>query len=166
MLKSLFPGWFRGPLTIDVSLEDRSYKLGETMRVTVELSSKKDVDVAGGRVDLMCEEKWAETYIKPESMGRAAGMIRRGQELPGPSVPVREVKEFKKAFAQSTAEISKGLRVRRESPTRLDLRLDIDIERPPHAGGGTLTWSLVTTIETAQGRTVTDTREVTIVIPS
>jgi hypothetical protein len=166
MLKSLLPGWFRGPLTIDVSLEDRSYELGETIRISVELSSIKDVEVAGGRVDLMCEEKWAETYVKPESMGRSAGMIRRGQELPGPSVPVREVKEFKKTFAQSTAEISKGLRVHPETPSRFDLRLDIDIERPPHAGGGTLTWSLVTTIETAQGRTVTDSREVTVVIPS
>jgi hypothetical protein len=166
MLKSLLPGWFRGPLTIAISLEERSYELGDTMRVTVELSSTKVVEVAGGRVDLMCEEKWAETYIKPESMGRSAGMIRRGQELPGPSVPVREVKEFKKAFAQSTAEISKGLQVHPETPTRLDLRLDIDTERPPHAGGGTLSWSLETTIETAKGRTVTDTQEVTVVIPS
>jgi hypothetical protein len=166
MLKSLLPGWFRGPLTIGVSLEERTYKLGETMRLTVELSSKKDVDVVEGRVDLMCEEEWAETYIKPEPMGRAAGMIRRGAELPGPSVPTREVKEFKKSFAHSTAELPKGFEVRPEYPSGHDVRLDIDVERPPHAGGGTLSWTLLTTIETSKGRTVTDTHEVTIEIPS
>jgi hypothetical protein len=166
MLKSLLPGWFRGPLRIDVSLEERAYKLGETMRLTVELSSKKDVEVIEGRVDLMCEEEWAETYIKPDPMGRAAGMIRRGQELPGPAVPTREVKVHKKSFAHSTAELPTDLHVRPEFPSRHDLRLEIDVERPPHAGGGTLSWTVVTTVETSEGRTVTDTHEVTIVITS
>ena len=166
MLRSLLPGWLRGPLKIEVSLEERTYELGETMRVTVELSSRKDVDVVEGRVELMCEEKWAETYIKPESMGRAAGMIRRGPELPGPSVPVREVKEFKESFAHSAAELPKDTRIRPEYPVRHDVRLEIDVERPPHASGGTLSWTLVTTIETSEGRTVTNTREVTVVIPS
>ena len=166
MLRSLLPGWFRGPLTIDVSLEERTYELGETMRVTVELSSRKDVDVVEGRVDLMCEEKWAETYIKPEPMGRSAGMIRRGPELPGPPVPTREVKEFKKSFAQSTVKLPIDTRVRPGYPARHDVRLEIDVERPPHAGGGTLSWTLVTTIETSEGRTVTDSHEVTIAVPS
>jgi hypothetical protein len=166
MLKSLLPGWFRGPLTIHVDLEERTYKLGDTMRLTVELGSKKDIDVVDGRVDLMCEEKWAETYIKPEPMGRSAGMIRRGAELPGPPVPTREVKVFKKSFAYCSVELPKYLQVRPESPSRLDVRLDIGVESPPHAGGGTLSWTLVTTIETSEGRTVTDTHKVTIAIPS
>ena len=165
MLKALLPGWLRGPLEIELSLDDRPYTLGETANVTVELTSRKDVEVSEGRVELVCHETWAETWMKQETMGRSPGMIRRGAELPGPITQRREVKEFNKSFVHSTATFGEAIRVRPDTPARLNVRLDIGVERPPHAQGGTLAWSLVTTVETSGGRTVTDSREVTVSIP-
>ena len=164
MLKSLLPSWLRGPLKIEVDFDDHPYRLEETINLTVELSSRKDVEVSDGRVDLVCEEKWGETWVKQEKMGRAAGMLGRGPEIPGPPAPKREVKEFKESFVHSTAVFAKGTRVRPDAPVRHSVRLDIDVERPPHAQGVTLSWTLVTTVATIGGHKVTGTREVTVAI--
>jgi len=45
------------PLNVKVSFEDRPYKLGETISLTMELSPKRDMEIREGRVDLVCEER-------------------------------------------------------------------------------------------------------------
>ena len=165
MIKSLLPRWLRGPIWITVVFEDRPYELGERISIDVELSSRKEIGVAEGRVSLVCEESWADTWVKHESMGRFGGMVKRGGEMQGPPVPQRVVKKFIESFDHSEASFAKGITVRPNTPERHGVSLEIDAEAPPHAGGGTLAWTLVTTVETSGGRRVTDTRAVTVTVP-
>jgi hypothetical protein len=165
LLGFLLPGLFRGPLRLQFSVDDGPYTLGDEMSVAVEVSSKRDAVVEEGRVDLVCEERWAETWIKPEPMGRSAGMIGRGTQLAGPTAPKREVKEFTESFVHSTAVFGEGLKVRPDTIERLNIRLQIAKDWPPHAKGGTLSWSLVVVARTPRGRGVQGVREIEIVIP-
>lgn len=165
MLGFLLPGLFRGPLRLQFSLGEGPHTLGDELSVVVEVRSKRDAVVEQGRVDLVCEERWAETWIKPEPMGRSAGMIGRGTQLAGPTAPKREVKEFTDSFVHSTAVFGEGLRVRPDTVERLNIRFEIAKDWPPHAKGGTLLWSLVVVARTPRGRKVEEVCEIEIVIP-
>ena len=165
MFGFLLPGLFKGPLRLEISPDEGPFALGEEFSVAVELRARRDVVVEEGRVDLVCNERWAETWIKPESMGRSAGMLKRGAELAGPTAPKREVKEFKDSFVHSTASFAEGLRVTPSAVERLNVRLQIGKDWPPHAKGGTLTWSLVVVLRTPRGREVKEAHEIEVVVP-
>ena len=165
MLGFLLPGFLRGPLLLEAAPDQGPHALGDELSVAVELRARRDAVVEEGRVDLVCNERWAETWIKPEPMGRSAGMLKRGAELAGPTAPKREVKEFKDSFVQSTATFAEGLKVRPDTVERLSVRLQIGKDWPPHAKGGTLTWSLVVTARTHRGREVKEVHEIEVVIP-
>ena len=160
-----FLGLFKGPLRLEISPGEGPFALGGELSASVELRSKRDVVVEEGRVDLVCNERWAETWIKPEPMGRSAGMLRRGAEMAGPTAPKREVKEFKDSFVHSTASFAEGLRVMPSAVERLNVRLQIGKDWPPHAKGGTLTWSLVVVVRTPRGREVKEAVDIDIVVP-
>ena len=49
------------PLDFDLNFEKRDYSLGDTLDLTVDLRSRADTGVRGGRVDLVCEEKYVQT---------------------------------------------------------------------------------------------------------
>jgi len=164
MVGALLPGWLRAPVEVRVSFDGRTYKLGETIKAGIELSPRRDLDVAEGRIDLVCEETWAETWVKHEPMGRAGGVVSRGPELRGPPVPKRVVKKFKVSFVHSTAPFMKDATLRRDSAVRQSVELEVDTEAPPHAQGGTLSWTLVAILETAKGRSVKDTRQISVAI--
>ena len=165
MLGFLLPVLFQGPLRLQVNLDQGPHMLGDELPVAVEVSSRRDAVVEEGRIDLVCDERWAETWIKPEPMGRGAGMIGRGTQLAGPTAPKREVKEFTESFVHSTAVFGEGLKVRPDTLERLTVRFQIAKDWPPHAKGGTLSWSLVVTARAPRGREVQEVREIEIVIP-
>lgn len=160
-----FLGLFKGPLRLEISPGEGPFALGGELSASVELRSKRDVVVEEGRVDLVCNERWAETWIKPEPMGRSAGMFRRGAEMAGPTAPKREVKEFKDSFVHSTVKFAEGLKVRSDTVERLNVRLQIGKDWPPHARGGTLTWSLVVVARTPRGREVKEVIDIDVVVP-
>ena len=165
MFGFLLPGLFKGPLRLEISPDEGHFTLGDELSVAVEVCSKRDVVVEEGRVELVCDERWAETWIKPEPMGRSAGMLKRGAELAGPTAPKREVKEFDNSYVHSAVAFGEGLRVRPGAVERLNVRLQIDKEWPPHAKGGTLTWSLVVVLRTPRGREVKEVVDIDIVVP-
>ncbi len=165
MLGFLLPVLFQGPLRLQVNLVQGPHMLGDELPVAVEVSSRRDAVVEEGRIDLVCDERWAETWIKPEPMGRSAGMIGRGTQLAGPTAPKREVKEFTDSFVHSTAVFGEGLRVRPDSVERLNVRLPISKNWPPHAMGGTLSWRLMVLLRTHRGREVKEVHEIEIVMP-
>ena len=45
------------PLDLEFDFEDRAYKLGETIRVSVDMTPKADVHIREARVDLVCQER-------------------------------------------------------------------------------------------------------------
>ena len=154
MLHRLLTAWFRGPLGLSVGLEERTYKLGETIRLAVELRPRVSLAVKEGRVDLVCEERWAETYYRREPMGASPGIITRGKPLTSETVPKREVKEFKESFVHSSAVFVEDTQLEAGDSAAYDVSLEISEERPPHALEGKLRWSLVTKVEASDGRAV------------
>ena len=83
MLRSLLKIFNPGPVSARVEFEDRSYELGSSMNLSVELNARREIDVEEARLDLECEERWADTYVKMEPLGRTGGMIGRGKPMPG-----------------------------------------------------------------------------------
>ncbi len=146
MLKSLLRGLFAGPVTAEMTFEDRLYKLGKPMKLAVELRARQEMDVSAARVELECEERWVDTYVKIEPLGRTGGMVSRGKPMPG-TTRKREVEKYTNIFVHSAAAFAEGARLRPDAPARYEVTLDVADERPPHAGGGTLRWRLVATIE-------------------
>ncbi len=146
MLKRLLSVLIKDPISAVLKFEDRPYLLGETIKIQVELSSRKESDLSSARIDLECEERWVDTYIKIEPLGRTGGMLGKGREIPG-TVPKREVQEYSNTFVHSTFEFSQDTRLVPGNSVRYETSLLVENERPPHAGGGILEWHLVITGE-------------------
>ncbi len=142
MLSPLFP------LGVKVSFEDRVYKLGETINLTVELSPKRDMEVREGRVDLVREEVWREvfTVMIPVGGGYARGLA--------PSVPQRRTKTSREALVHSSAVFIRDTRLASGRTGSFNARLEIEPEPPPHARQGKVRWRLVTTTDVAGARDI------------
>ena len=66
-------------MEIRITFEDRSYKLGETIDLTIEVDPAREVRVRSGTLELMLEERLSEA-----KMGRQMGV-----GAPAPSRVVR-----------------------------------------------------------------------------
>ncbi len=154
MLRSLKSIFNPGPVSARVEFEDRSYELGRSMKLSVELHARRELEVEEARVDLECEERWADTYVKMEPLGRTGGMIGRGKPMPGPAAPKRHVEVYTNTFVHSSVTFARGIHLAPGTPARYDFALDIGEERPPHASGGMLKWRLITTVTPGIGEPV------------
>ena len=166
MLRSLLNIINPGPVSARVELEDRTYGLDDSMKLSVQLQARREIDVEEARVDLECEEQWADTYVKMEPLGRAGGMLGRGKPMPGPAAPKRQVEVHTNTFVHSSVTFARGIRLAPGTPSRYDITLDIGEERPPHASGGMLKWRLITTVIPGIGEPiVADSTKVQIEVP-
>ena len=134
------------------------------MKLAVELRARRGMDVSEARVDLECEERWVDTYVKIEPLGRTGGMISRGKQMPG-MTQKREVERYTNTFVHSSAAFAQGASLQPGAPARYELTLHVDEERPPHAGGGTLKWRLVIKVESEGGPIIAARTPVRVVIP-
>ncbi len=67
------------PLGVQVNFEDRPYKLGETVNLTLELSPRRDIEVRDGRVDLVCDMRYTEVVrVVKRGGGMNPGAKKRG----------------------------------------------------------------------------------------
>ena len=68
------------PLELSFDFEDRVYDLGDTVDLQVTLTPNSDVDVRGGRVDLVCDQRYvqrATTFVPyVQSQWRVRGQTR------------------------------------------------------------------------------------------
>ena len=71
------------PLELGLDFKDRVYELGDTIDVQVALTPNGDVDARGGRVDLVCEERYIQTgtTFVPDTYAQMsrAGSVTSGQ---------------------------------------------------------------------------------------
>ncbi len=156
MLSRLFP------LGVKISFEDRVYKLGETIDLTVELSPKRDMEVRGGRVDLVCEEHWTvrSTVMVPVSR-RGGGHLAPGA-VHAPRIPKQVHKEYRETFVHSSVVFLEDARLASGRTSRYNARLEIQPEPPPHAREGKVRWRLVTTTDVAGARDIKARRPVKV----
>ena len=166
MLRSLTKFLRREPVSARVELEDRPHGLGSSMKLSIELQARQEIDIEEARVDLECNEQWVDTYVKMESLGRTGGMLGRGKPMPGPAAPKRHVEVHTNTFVHSSVTFARSIHLAPGTPAKYELTLDVGGERPPHASGGVLKWRLITTVTPNIGEPiVADHTAVRIEIP-
>ena len=150
MLSRLFP------LGVKVSFEDRVYKLGETIDLTVELGPKRDMEIREGRVDLVCEERWTEvsTVMVPVSRPSRSVATRGGSLVPTPRIPKQVHQDHRETFVHSSVVFLEDTRLAPGKTGSYNARLEIEPEPPPHAREGKVRWRLVTTTDVAGARDI------------
>ena len=73
------------PLGINIAFEQRPYKLGETIHVTVELVPRRDIRVREVRVDLVCETRRIKVppckYVRSHAADGERRDLRQGLSI-------------------------------------------------------------------------------------
>lgn len=164
----VFRHWLIGrfrPLTINSEFALRSYNLGDDIDLTVQLETKRDLQLREGRVDLECEERYAETYMRMHETRHSPGFITtRGRPQIEAPAPKREVLQFSNLFVHSSVVFLENTDIHSKSLNTFKFRLDIQREWPPHANAGTVTWFIVTKVRDVSGREFINKREIEITL--
>ena len=149
MLTRLFP------LGVKITFEDRPYKLGETVNVSVELEPRREQEVREGRIDLVCEEHWTDVHTVRVPVNRPrVGSAIGGVPEPTIMVPKRVTETHREAFVHSSVIFLKDGRLQPGRASRHNATLLILPNPTPHADKATLSWRLVTTIDVAGARDI------------
>ena len=138
--------------------EDRPYKLGDTIDLTVELHAKNDVRVREGRVDLVCEERWIQNFtVMAPAFPRSAATEPGGAqaaELPAPIVPKHIAEERREIYVHSGAILLQETRLSSGTTGRYEVGLEIQLTPPDHMSVSTVSWSLALAIDVAIARDI------------
>ena len=130
------------PLEVTMVFKDRSYKLGETIDIHLEVRARRDVVIREGRVDLMCRERYRQALTVSES--RAGPSTNAG--------PFKETRAVTHSRNESSphggAVFLSDTRLRSGATGRHTVRLEIDPLPPQHMSEPTVTeeevsWALV-----------------------
>ena len=151
------------PLELGLDFEDSGYELGDTINVRVMLTPNSDVDVRGGRVDLVCEEHYSQ---------RGSAVVTGWTRAGGPRQLGTQSKE---TLVHSTSLLEAG-RLRAGTPSTRTARLLVQPTPPPHfedamalqgdaQSSWTFKWRLVATVNVARGRDPKVQRAVKITLP-
>ena len=145
------------PLVINITFEQRPYKLGETIHLTVDLVPRRDIRVREVRVDLVCEIRRIEVttvQVRPLPSGLPAA-------VPASSAHKRVSETYTDAYVQGSAVFLQGGRLVSGRTTRHNVGLKIQPELPTRQSGG-MRWRLKTTVDVVGGRHITARRPVNI----
>ena len=150
------------PMGINIAFEQRPYKLGETIHLTVELVPRCDIRVREVRVDLVCEIRRAKVttvQIPP--------LPSYNPELPmavPTSIAHKRVSDtYRDAYTQgSVGFLQRGL-LRSGRTSRHNVGLKIQPELPTRQPDG-MSWKLVTTVDIAGARNITARRLVNVLV--
>ena len=161
------------PLEVDLDFEDRVYELGDAIKVQVTLTANGDVNVRGGRIDLLCEEHYSQmgTTFVPDTYASSTGA---GQGTAGSTRNVG--KERKETVVHSTVSFLEPGRIASGTPSVNTTRLQVPPSPPPHfeesialqadaQSSWTFSWTLVATVDVVRGRNPSVGRVVKVNLP-
>ena len=148
------------PLEVTMVFKDRSYKLGETIDIDLELKARRDVEVREGRVDLLCQERYKQTLTVTVTKSARSG-LRRGY-TPTTFKETKQVTHARnESYSHSGAVFLTDTGLRSGETGRHRVRLEIGPEPPQHMSDSTVreakvSWALVAAFDLAQARDVTE----------
>ena len=148
MLSRLFP------LGVKITFEDRPYRLGETVNISVELEPRREQEVREGRIDLVCEERWTEVHTVRVQVNRPRIGSATGVPEPTITVPKRVTESHRETFVHSSVVFLKDGRLQPGRASRHNATLLILPNPPPHADQAAVSWRLVTTVDVAGARDI------------
>lgn len=139
------------PLQVGFSVEDRPFKLGGLIPVTVELLARRDVSIRAGWVDLICHEQWMANYVINAPTSSRPMIVGGGgvpaTVLPTPTAPRRVSEELKQTYVHSRLVFLDGLRLPAGATATYNARLEVIQEQPDHVAVSTVTWKLALTVD-------------------
>lgn len=154
------------PLDVTVSFQDRTYRLGESIELTIEMTAHRDCHVREGRVDLVVEERWTErtslSFEKPVYARTGGGGYTRMVQV-GTTTETRDTtKDHKETSVHSSAVFIEDARLESGRPTRHSLRLEARAEAPARGGEAKIRWWVQTVVDVAGARDIKPRSKVTI----
>ena len=171
------------PLDLELGFEDRAYELGETVNITVDLAPRTNVLIREGRIDLVCEERYQQSYkapvlrerrhiAKPRVMGIlkwTMGPPRGTVNDPAYFFTEDVTKNRKKSYAHSSVTFCSNVQLGSGTTNSYTAKLAIRPEPPQHmldgtATKGTVIWMLVATIDVAWARDISKRLGVKVIV--
>ena len=156
-------------MDVAISYRTRTYRMGEPIDLTIELTPHRDCHVREGRVDLIVEERWTERTTrsteKPVYIRVQRGIASSSEEQIGTTTETKEiVKKHRETWAHSSVMFLEGAHLQSGSPARYSVRLEVQPERPPHMGEGKLKWWLQTVVDVVGARDIRPRSKVSIAV--
>ena len=139
------------PLGVKLILASNRYRLGETIDFSVEMEANADVEIREARVEIVCDERFHETYTS---------MVATRD---GIATPKTRTQEHRVTYVHSSLVFLEDRRMRKGAKERHRVRFDIQPDPPPHAGKAEVKWTLLTTVDVARARDVQRKRTIHIV---
>ena len=156
------------PLEMSLQFDERAYTLGETIEAFVEMHPSANIRVRGGRIDLICEERYIQRGVSfvPDTY---AGMTPSGQTS-------HVAQERKETFVHSSVQFMEETSLPGGVSASRRASLVVGGAPPPHfeeslalerdaSSAWTFKWTLLATVDVARGRDAQVEREVTITLP-
>ena len=156
MLSRLFP------LGVKITFEDRPYRLGETVSISVELEPRRDQEVREGRIDLVCEERWTEVHTVRVQVNRPRVGSASGAPEPTITVPKRVTESHRETHVHSAIVFLKDGRLQAGRASRHNATLLI-LPDPPR-NEAAVSWRLVATVDLAGARDIKARRLVKVTV--
>ena len=156
-------------LQMSLEFDTRTYNLGETIDVFVELQPSTNISVRSGRLDLVCEEHYTQRGVSFVPDFYASDRVISGQ--------TRHVaQERKEQFVHSSVQFMEETSLSGGATVSRRVSLAVESALPPHFedslalerdanSAWTFSWTLVATVDVARGRDAQVEREVTITLP-
>ena len=152
-----------------LDFNDRSYRLGETIDVRVEVTAKGRIAIRKAGVELVCDQKFAETYTVsgPGLYSNTAGTA------PRPDISSQVGDERLESYVHSRKAFLSDLTLESGESRSLDVRLPIDPSPPRRlddaraleddaARSWSFGWRLVVSVDVAGGRDARLERDVKV----
>ncbi len=160
--------WLRS-VSAEITFDERPYGLGESIGVKVRLSAGRAAEIREARLDLVCEERYAQSYTvnvpsgPPTDYGSPWGQF--GVYRP-PRMPKQVNRDERDSFIHSSAVFLEGARLNAGTVQQLSFLLHVEDKPPPHSSVGSSQWWLEVVLDLAKSRDVRTRRRVDVVAPS
>lgn len=160
--------WLRS-VSVEIAFDERAYGLGESIGVKVRLSAGRSVEIREARLDLVCEERYAQSYTvnvpsgPPTDYGSPWGQF--GVYRP-PRMPKQVNRDERDVYVHSSAVFLEDARLNGGTVQQFSFALHVENEPPPHSSVGSSQWWLEVVLDVASARDVRTRRRVNVVAPS